>query len=62
MLKPTNIDKSEINRYALVIAVAKRARQIASEAEQNNVILTEKPVSLSILDFESGAYKINIGK
>jgi DNA-directed RNA polymerase subunit omega len=62
MLKVINLEKYDINRYALVIAVAKRARQIANEAEQKDIILTEKPVSLSILDFESGAYKIHIGK
>ena len=62
MLKVINLEKYDINRYALVIAVAKRARQIANEAEQKDIILTEKPVSLSILDFESGAYKIHIVK
>jgi DNA-directed RNA polymerase subunit omega len=62
MLKPTDIDsvKGDLNRYALVIAVAKRARQIADEAEEQNVILTEKPVSLSVNDFESGKYKVTL--
>ena len=60
MLKPTDLDniKGNQSRYALVIAVAKRARQIASEAEGKNIIMTEKPVSLSIDDFTSGQYKI----
>ena len=31
---------------AMVIAVAKRARQIAQEAEEEHIVLTEKPVKL----------------
>lgn len=60
MLKPTDIEKLKGNEslYAVVIAVAKRAREIAEDAENNNVILTEKPVSLAITDFTEGDYKI----
>ncbi|HIZ19829.1 MAG TPA: DNA-directed RNA polymerase subunit omega [Firmicutes bacterium] len=60
MLRPTDIEqiKGENSRYAVVIAVAKRARQIADEAEEKNIIITEKPVSLAINDFRSGEYKI----
>ncbi|MBQ6830889.1 MAG: DNA-directed RNA polymerase subunit omega [Clostridia bacterium] len=60
MLKPTDIEKLKGNEslYAVVIAVAKRAREIAENAEENNVILTEKPVSLAITDFTEGDYKI----
>ena len=60
MLKPTDIDniKGNQSRYALVIAVAKRARQIANESEEKNIILTEKPVSLAINDFTNGEYKV----
>lgn len=60
MLKPTDIEKLKGNEslYAVVIAVAKRAREIAEDAENNNVILTEKPVSLAIADFTEGDYKI----
>lgn len=38
----------------MVIGVAKRARQVADEAEENKEILTEKPVSLAIEDFRRG--------
>ncbi|HPU59165.1 MAG TPA: DNA-directed RNA polymerase subunit omega [Candidatus Avimonas sp.] len=63
MLKPTDFDAQiNVNRYALVIAVAKRAREIADEAEEKNIILTEKPVSLAVHDFETGSYKITINK
>ena len=36
------------SRYLLVNAVAKRARQIAEEAAENHISLTEKPVTLAI--------------
>ncbi|MDD3692342.1 MAG: DNA-directed RNA polymerase subunit omega [Oscillospiraceae bacterium] len=60
MLKPTDIDniKGNHSKYAVVIAVAKRARQIAIEADEKNEAMTEKPVSLAIDDFISGRYKI----
>jgi len=39
------------NRYALVNVAAKRARDIAQEAEDNpDIHLTEKPVSLALAD------------
>jgi len=37
-----------------VIGVAKRARQIAEEAEANKEILVDKTVSLAINDFKQG--------
>lgn len=60
MLRPTDIEaiRGNESRYAVVIAVAKRAREIASDAEEKNIIITEKPVSLAIADFTSGDYKI----
>ena len=46
MLRPamTQILKNNESYYSLVVAVAKRARQIAQEAEDNHEILIEKPV------------------
>ena len=60
MLKPTDIEKLKGNdsRYAVVIAVAKRAREISQDAEDKSIILTEKPVSLAINDFTEGDYKL----
>ena len=60
MLAPNDIEelKGENSRYAVVIGVAKRARRIAEEAEENKEILIEKPVSLAIQDFTSGEYKL----
>lgn len=58
--------KNNESYYSLVIAVAKRARQIAEEAEANNVILTEKCVKLAVDEFAKGTCKMiekdNIGK
>ncbi len=39
------------SRYSLVIAISKRARQIAEEAEKNHTILEEKPVELAVREF-----------
>ncbi|MBR0466301.1 MAG: DNA-directed RNA polymerase subunit omega [Clostridia bacterium] len=36
------------DRYSLVLEVAKRAREIAKEAEEREEILVEKPVSIAI--------------
>lgn len=42
------------NRYLLVNVAAKRARQIAEEAEMSEISLTEKPVKLALDDIVSG--------
>ena len=56
MLGPKDIEmlQGKNSRYAVVIGVAKRARQIAEEAEANKEILVEKTVSLAINDFKQG--------
>lgn len=56
MLAPSDIEelKGKNSRYAVVVGVAKRARQIADEAEANKEILIEKTVSLAIRDFKNG--------
>ena len=60
MLNPSDIEKlkGKNSRYAVVVGIAKRARDIAQEAEDNGVILIEKPVSMAIGDFEGGDYKM----
>ena len=55
-LKP--LLKGGISRYSLVVAVAKRSRQIADEAKEEGEILVEKPVSLAIEDFLEDKYSI----
>lgn len=56
MLAPNDIEElqGKNSRYAVVVGVAKRARQIADEAEENKEILIEKTVSLAIKDFKDG--------
>ena len=56
MLAPNDIEdlKGDLSRYAGVVGVAKRARTIAEEAEENKEILVEKTVSLAIKDFRAG--------
>ncbi|MBR3289457.1 MAG: DNA-directed RNA polymerase subunit omega [Clostridia bacterium] len=64
MLRPTDFEKLKGNksRYAVVMGVAKRAREIAEQAEENGTILIEKPVSLAVKDLTEGDYKIMMGE
>lgn len=61
----TEILKGDESYYSLVVAVAKRAREIAEEAEESGTILIEKPVQLAVEQFADGTYKLvereNIG-
>lgn len=50
--------KGKTSRYSLVIATAKRARIIAEDAEENNEIIVEKPVTLALQEFMDGKYEI----
>lgn len=58
--------KNNESYYSLVVAVAKRAREIAEKAEDEGLILTEKPVWLAEENFAKGQYKFiekeDIGK
>ena len=56
MLYPPVADmlKNIESRYLLVNVVAQRARQIASEAEELQEELTEKPVTLAIREVAEG--------
>ncbi len=60
MLKPamSQILKEGESYYSLVVAIAKRARQISEEAENNHIVIVEKPVQLAVEDFASGRYRI----
>ncbi|MDD7338175.1 MAG: DNA-directed RNA polymerase subunit omega [Oscillospiraceae bacterium] len=49
---------NHMSRYSLVIATAKRAREIANEAEEEKIILTEKPVSIALDEILKGEYEI----
>ena len=56
MLYPPVADmlKNVESRYLLVNVVAQRAREIAIEADENQVELTEKPVTLAIREVAEG--------
>lgn len=56
MLYPamSSLLKNIKSRYLLVNVVARRARQIAIEAEETNQPLTEKPVTLAIREVAEG--------
>lgn len=57
MLYPPVADllKNVDSRYLLVNVVAKRARQIADNAEEMQEELTEKPVTLAIREVAEGS-------
>lgn len=60
MLRPAVsqiITKNE-SCYSLVIAVAKRAREIANDLCETEQILEEKPVKTAVEEFASGKYKL----
>jgi len=60
MLNPDlrNVLKDHVSRYSLVTATAKRAREIAEEAEEKKIIMTEKPVTLAVNEIINGKYTI----
>ena len=60
MLKPSdNIIKTKnTSQYAVVIAVAKRAREITQELIDEKVVTEEKPVLLAIDEIRD--HKINL--
>ena len=56
--KINDIIEEQKNRYKVVIAIAKNARKIALDAENDGVVLNDKPISLSIKEFEAEKVKI----
>lgn len=46
------------SRYALVIGVAKRARQISERLSEHRIITEEKPVLLAVEDFKN--HRVNL--
>ena len=64
MLYPPMSDllKNIPSRYMLVNVVARRARQIAQEAEENGVALEDKPVTLAIREVAEGKLTASLKK
>ena len=59
-IKPTQVPdvSGDQNRYSLVIAVAKLARQISEDASKREEILIEKPVDLAVRNMIDTRYRI----
>lgn len=53
-----NVLKNRTSRYSLVTAIAKRAREISTEAQENEEILNDKPVSLALDDIINGKFVV----
>ena len=47
------------NRYMMVNVVARRARQLAADAEMSGEKLTEKPVTMAINEVAEGLFDAN---
>ena len=60
MLRPAAVQilKNNESYYSLVVAVAKRAREITEEAAESKTILNERPVKKAVDEFASGEYKL----
>ncbi len=60
MLRPaaTQLLKNGESPYSLVIAVAKRAREITDEAYENKTRLEQKTVKMAVEEIANGEYKI----
>ena len=50
--------QGKISNYPLVVAVAKRAREITEDIDLNSKIVVEKPVKLAFEDFKNHKYEI----
>lgn len=60
MLKPVvdSVIEQAPSRYAMVIGVAKRAREIVEKAQANGDILVEKPVGIAVDQLMNREYDI----
>lgn len=56
---PQLLDKVN-SRYLLVNVIAKRAREISSEAEESGEHLEEKPVSMAVKEIAEGKITAHI--
>lgn len=58
-LSVEDIVKDNENCYSFVVAIAKRARQISEEANDEGEILDEKPVHMAVKEFVAGQFRID---
>lgn len=64
MLRPAmnDIIKPGQSYYSFVLAVAKRARELAEDAIEKGEVLSEKTVDLAVNDLAEGKYTFTEGK
>ena len=53
-----NVLKNHTSRYSLVTAIAKRAREISADAQENGEILNDKPVSIALDEIITGEFEV----
>lgn len=58
-LSVTDLIKGDENCYSFVVAVSKRARQIADEQREEEYVTEEKPVQLAVEEYIEGKYRIH---
>lgn len=46
------------NCYSFVAAIAKRARHISEKANDESIMLDEKPVKIAIKEYENGKFTV----
>lgn len=61
-LRVTDMISTADEHYALVVGVAKRARQIAKKADEEKQILTVKPVQLAMEEYDQELFEIKVGE
>lgn len=59
-LAVTEMINSTDNYYSLVVGVAKRARDIAREAEENRENLSEKPVQTAMEEYYNNEFYLTL--
>ncbi len=61
MIRPSmkQIETRADSYYTFVVGIAKRARDLATKAEDEHEILEEKPVKLAVEEFVNTRYKIH---
>lgn len=57
-LSVNDIVRNDENCYSFVVAVSKRARQIAEEQQEEGIISDERPVHAAVEEFIEGKYHI----
>ena len=60
MLRPSSsqILKNVESNYSLVIAVARRAREIIDDAYEEKAVINEKPVKTAVEQFARSEYRL----